>query len=308
MTLTLTPEEKQYWTDVIATTGAHRETMEQVRAIPEDYSAYLGKVVRETVIVPVPAVDVPVRCYVSTPKDKADNCPVFINMHGGGFVGPQNIDDDMFCAYVASEIRGIVVDIDYAVSYDHPFPVAFEQCYEVAKWAFGMCEKWGADPKRVSMGGHSSGGSLTAAVALKSVATGEFSLCSQILDYAPLDFYENEDNQRTVEPGSMPVLRSQAFTRLYINGDMPLTRLPYVSPVFATDDMLRGMPPALIITGGKCPFRDDDENFGLRMAAVGTEVTIKRFVNSRHGFTIRMVDEWREAQAQIVRYLRNTER
>ena len=46
------------------------------------------------------------------------------------------------------------MDIDYAVSWDHPFPTAFEQSYAVVKWVFEQCSAWNADPKRVSVGAH----------------------------------------------------------------------------------------------------------------------------------------------------------
>ena len=64
----------------------------------------------------------PVRLVISTALDRTDNCPVHVNMHGGGFVFPQDHDDDLYCARVAAGIRGIVVDIDYAISWDHPLP------------------------------------------------------------------------------------------------------------------------------------------------------------------------------------------
>ena len=57
----------------------------------------------------------------------------------------------------------------------------------------------------------------------------------------------------------------------------------------------------MIINAGHCPFKKDNEEYGLRLAAVGNEVTIKCFMDSPHGFTIRMAGEWQEAQAFIVR-------
>ena len=47
-------------------------------------------------------------------------------MHGGGFVYPQDPDDDMYCAHIAAATHGIVVDIDYATSWEGPFPLAFD--------------------------------------------------------------------------------------------------------------------------------------------------------------------------------------
>ena len=97
------------------------------------------------------------------------------------------------------------MDIDYAVSWDHPFPTAFEQSYAVVKWVFEQCSAWNADPKRISVGGHSAGGCLSAAIALRAAATRDFTLCMQLLDYSALDNYQavlpdgNERSRRVIE-------------------------------------------------------------------------------------------------------------
>lgn len=69
-------------------------------------------------------------------------------------------------------------------------------------------------------------------------------------------------------------------------------------------EQLRDMPRTVIVNAAKCPFCEMNEELGMRMEKAGNEVTMKRFVNSRHGFTIRMVDEWDEAQDFIIRQLR----
>ena len=152
------------------------------------------------------------------------------------------------------------------------------------------------------MGGQSAGANLTAAVALRAGESGDFRLCLQVLAYGVMDF--------ATDPGQKPDARNQtegamermrAFNAYYTGGDRNLNLSPYVSPALATDRMLKGLPPALIITAGQCGLRFEDEAYGRRMAAQGVEVTIKRFLNSRHGFAGRMVDEWWEAQECIIR-------
>ena len=155
---------------------------------------------------PLDAPAFPVRLVISTAKDKMEKCPIHVNMHGGGFVHEQDHDDDLYCARVAAGIRGIVVDIDYATSWEHPFPCAFEQSYAVVQWVFEQCEAWGGDPKRISIGGHSAGGCLAAAIAMRASATKDFALCLQVLDYAALD------NYKSVLPGGNE--RSAAFSKL----------------------------------------------------------------------------------------------
>ena len=277
--------------DLEETGGATR--LFSQRIIPEDYESYQTKVERKEIELPVPKVGVPVKCYIAIAKDKAKVCPVHINVHGGGFIFGHEMEDDLYSAYVAANIHGMVIDIDYATSWDHPFPVAFEQCYAVAQWVFTKCEEWGADPSKISMGGHSAGGCLTAAVALKAAETKDFNLCLQVLDYAAIDNYSVtlSENRK----------RETAFSMLYADGDIETLQTPYCSPAFATDEMISSQPKALIITAGQCPFKEVNEKYGKRLASKGTEVIMKSFVNSKHGFTVHMTGAWRQALELIVK-------
>ena len=199
--MALTQEGIQHYRDIIKNTGAQREAMFVARDIPKEYTAHLERVARTTVVVEVSAVKLPVTVYVSVAKDRLPGCQVHINLHGGGFYFGHTDDDDLYCAHIADELKGIVVDVDYALCPDHPFPAAFEQCYEAVRWTFGKCAEWGADPRRVSLGGQSAGGNLTAAIALRAAASGDFKLLLQVLDYAALDLSSSGEEQTRANAG-----------------------------------------------------------------------------------------------------------
>lgn len=292
--MALTKEQKNELEEVLKRTGAHREAGAMERVIPEDYKRNMELVEQKEIILTVPEAAAPVRCVITIAKDKEDQCPVHINMHGGGFIFLQDGDDDLYCAHVAARIHGIVVDIDYASSREYPYPMAFNQSYGVIKWAFAQCETWGADPAKVSIGGHSAGGCLAAAISLKAAATKDFKLCLQVLDYAAIENYSVCEDENGNE-------RSKAFSTYYADGDVEVLKEPYASPAYATTDMMKDQPRTLIVNAQRCPFCQVNEEYGKRLIEMGTEVTIKRFLNSRHGFTIRMVDEWQEAQELIIR-------
>lgn len=294
--MALTPEERQFYMDVLERTGKRRSNMLAQRVVPPEYIAWKEKVIQEEVTLTLPGVSVPVRCVISTAKEKKPLCPVHINMHGGGFIFPQDNDDDMYCAHIAAAIGGIVVDVDYATSDKHSFPVPFDQSYAVVKWAFEQCPTWNADPNRVSVGGHSAGGALATAVALKSVQTSDFKLCLLVLDFAA------NDNYMALEDPALE--RSAALSMLYADGADNL-KDPYVSPAYASDEMLKGLPTTLIVAPVECPFYPVNNTLGMRIAAAGTEVTFKVFTESHHGFTVRLSGQWPEAQETIIRAIQN---
>ncbi|MCI8889353.1 MAG: alpha/beta hydrolase [Hungatella sp.] len=291
--MALTAEQKQELEEILKRTGAHREAGALKKVIPQEYRKNQELVEQKEIVLTVPEAGAPVRCVITTAKDKAEKCPVHVNMHGGGFIFLQDGDDDLYCAHVAAKIRGIVVDIDYASSREHPYPMAFNQSYGVVKWVFSQCGLWGADPDRVSIGGHSAGGCLAAAISLKAAETGDFKVCLQVIDYGAIENYKvcvDDVNER-----------SRAFSLYYADGDIEVLKNPFASPAYATAEMMKNQPRTLIVNAQRCPFCQVNEEYGRRLVEAGTEVTIKRFLDSRHGFTIRMADEWQEAQELIIR-------
>lgn len=243
--------------------------------------------------------------YIYRAKNREKNCPIHINIHGGGFVAPHAPCDSMFSSYLAHEIGGIVVDLDYTTSREASWPVAFDQCYDAAQYTFDQCEAWGGDKGRISIGGYSAGGALTAGIALKSGESGDFRLCLQVLGYPPLDniihpLYKKDGYRRV-----LAAERELAFTELYFGGDKEGMACPYGSPVYASDEQLRLVPRALVISAGGCNFRYEDEEYAGRMASVGVEVTVKRFPKASHGFIPHFGEYWKEAVDLIARSIRS---
>lgn len=271
--------------------------------ITPEYRKCLELADKETAVIPVGETD-EVTCYIFTAKNRTAHCPVHINVHGGGFVRPHVERDEIYSAKVADAIRGIVVDVDYKLAPEYPFPTAFDEAYEVCRWVFSRLKDWDGDEKRVSMGGHSAGANLTAAVALKANQTKEFQLCLQVLDYGPFDMATDPADKKEAATNMIPVERSRMFTEAYTDGDLSLAENPYCSPLLASDEMLKGLPEALVVAAGHDNFRFEDYDYAVRMAAAGTKVTLKCFTESKHGFIVHCTEEWEEGQAMVIDAIR----
>ena len=282
-----------------------RGTSVAIEIITPEYQKNLELAQREEA--DVPTAYGTSKCYIFRAKNLSPLCPIHINIHGGGFVRPHLIRDEIYSSKIADAIQGIVVDVDYRLAPEYPYPIAFNECYDICKWVFSHADTWGADINKISAGGHSAGGNLTAAIALKSNQTGDFRLCLQVIDYAALDMYTDPSEKPEADTNMIPVERGRMFTEAYTNGDLTLTREPFCSPFAADDDMLIGLPDALVITAGKDNFRFENEAYALRMASMGVKVTIKRFLNSYHGFIIHCTGEWEDAQQLIIDNLRQAQ-
>lgn len=207
--------------------------------------------------------------------------PVFVNIHGGGFIMGSALDDDGWCRKIAKRVGCVVVNIDYHLAPEQKFPGALEECYDVVRWIYKHPDEFKIDPTRIAIGGQSAGGNLTAALCVLSKERGEFPIAYQILNYPPLDL--------SIDPYTRPVTdtlltpKSQAFFNVCYFNTAADALNPLVSPLLASD--LRGLPDALLITAEYDPLRQDGERYAERLAEAGVAVTYKMFPGCMHAFT-----------------------
>lgn len=291
--MALSEARKKELTDYLRGTNVTKEN------ITPEYRKCLELADKETVTIPVGDQD-DVTCYIFTAKNRTANCPVHINIHGGGFVRPHVERDEIYSAKVADAIGGIVVDVDYKLAPEYPFPTAVNECYEVGRWTFSKLKDWDADEKRVSMGGHSAGANLTAAVALKANQTKEFALCLQVLDYGTFDMVTDPEEKKHAPGNLIPAERGRMFTEAYTDGDLERAKNPLCSPLLAPDEMIKGLPEALVVAAGHDDFQFEGYDYAVRMASLGTKVTLKCFTESYHGFIVHCTEEWEAGQELVI--------
>ena len=256
-----------------------------------DMKAYLEKVDYKEAAIPTREGDS--RVIMVSPGVKKETYPLFINMHGGGFVRGYEERDTVFSAILSDTLGCMVIDIDYRLAPEHPFPAGLNECYDVVKWAFDNAESLKVDRKRIALGGHSAGGNFTAAIALMANQIKEFSLCLQIMDYPFLDGV-TDPAEKVDKDSLLPAERMRSFSRLYM-GDEEDYSNPFFSLVHAAPEMLAGLPPALIITAGKDCLKDEAERYAMMLVQAGVEVRMRCFLESDHGFIIHGLAEYKES-------------
>ncbi|WP_371673724.1 alpha/beta hydrolase [Streptomyces sp. NBC_00289] len=226
----------------------------------------------------------PVACTVyRPPATTAGPAPVFINFHGGGFVIGRPEQDDHICRYIAATAGCVVINVDYAVAPQRPFPTPVIQAYDVTEWVArnGPANDW--DGSRIAVGGHSAGANLTAAVCRTARDRGTFSPRLQIIDSAPLDQVSDPATKQSLI--AKPLLSPQLmriFTAAYVPDSADRAH-PLVSPGLADD--LAGLPPALVITAENDRLRDEGDAYAKALEAAGVPVTHRVFAGVDHYFT-----------------------
>ena len=246
----------------------------------------------------------PFKCYLNTAHHKTENCPMFINIHGGGWYIKHLDNDVYYAAWLAEQIGGIVFDIDYSTTEVGPYPVMFAQCAYAVDYAFEHAAQWGVDPSRISIGGYSAGGHLTASMVINDIQKKTDRLALAILCYAPLDMSKKE---KPTDPEEIKrSRRGAAFSGLLLGNDESLYEDPTYNPYFASDEILSAFPTTLIITAGKCPFHEQDEAFGARLVSLGVETTMHRCQEASHGFIPHFTKCWEDGADTMVRYILGT--
>ncbi len=219
------------------------------------------------------------------PAKKA-HAPVYFDMHGGGFVAGNCEDTDFWCALLRDQLDINVVNLNYRKAPQFPWPTASNDAFDAVRWFYDHAEEYDLDTEKMAIGGHSAGANLAAVTCLRSVLEdAPFRFKLQVLDYPPLDL-KTCAFDKFRHPMAIPPQIAMMFDACYIapgQGDDPL-----VSPAVADVELLKGQPPACIVTAEYDSLRDEAELYGRKLIAAGVPVYSRRFLGSAHGFTMTL--------------------
>jgi acetyl esterase len=209
--------------------------------------------------------------------------PVYVNFHGLGFIARHPEFDDHICRALVSGTGCVVVNVDYDVAPQRPFPVAPKQAFAVTEWVVRNGREHGWDGDRVALGGQSAGGNLAAGVCLVARDRGTFTPALQILNYPPLDLASDPSAKvaRTPKPRIQPSM-AKVFNNAY-TPDPAARRDPLASPLLAHD--LTRVAPALVITAEYDLLRDEGDRYAERLVAAGVPVTHHVMAGVDHAYT-----------------------
>ncbi|CAN3128262.1 alpha/beta hydrolase [Mycobacterium sp. smrl_JER01] len=203
--------------------------------------------------------------------------------HGGGHViGSIDSHDDL-CREICRSGGVHVLSVDYRLAPEHPAPAAAEDAYAAYLWAVEHAAALGADPLRVAVGGDSAGGNLAALVALRARDENAAGPALQLLLY-PVTHYHAETRSRTLfARGFFLTQRDIDWFRARYLDRAPLgPDDPRVSPLLAADHSQ--LAPALVVTAGFDPLRDEGRQYADAMRAAGTPVDYREYGSLVHGF------------------------
>jgi len=227
--------------------------------------------------------------------------PVFFDLHGGGFIlGSADMDEAMSLEF-NKQAGCKVISIEYAKAPEFPYPVAVNQIYAVIKHVFENAEKYAIDIQKMGIGGHSAGGNLSTVSCMKAKKAGEFQFVCQVLDYPPVDL-ATDSLEKPHPKGSVPLKMGLIFNACYVNPTQ--AKDPYVSPVYATQEDLQGLPPALFILAGRDSLHDEGLKYCGMLKTAGIVTECYDYPNAAHGFTLQPSIDTTDAVAKMAAFLK----
>lgn len=257
--------------------------------------------VRE-IAVPTPDGDLPATLY--TPVGLPEQSGLLVFYHGGGWVLGTRASHDNAVRFLAKHAGVRVLSIEYRLAPEFPFPAAAEDALAAFEYAVAKASDLGADPERIAVGGDSAGGNLAAVTAQEALRRGGPFPAFQLLIYPATDFAQRYRSQDLFAENLFLTDKDMKwFQGHYIPEGTDLTD-PRLSPLRADD--VSGLPPALVVTAGFDPLRDEGEAYAEKLREAGVPVALRRHEDLIHGFInfTGVGTRFREALAEMAGALR----
>lgn len=225
-----------------------------------------------------------IRLNIVKPKGSTEIIPVFIFIHGGGWVlGDYPTHKRMVRdLVVGSGAAGVFVN--YTPSPEAQYPQAINEIYAATQWVSANGVEIGVDGKRLAIVGNSVGGNMSAVTAIKAKEAGGPEIKLQILMWPVTD--------ATFEWGSYKAFGQDRFLTTPLmqwmfdnyTTDAAARKGIYISPLNASAEQLQGLPPALIQVAEADILRDQGEAYGRKLDDAGVPVTTVRYNGTIHDF------------------------
>lgn len=256
-------------------------------------------------------------------RPRAGHRGTLVFAHGGGWVAGDLDNNDALCRALATATATQVLSADYRLAPEHPFPAGLDDLDRALRFAASGAGGL-TDPALLGVAGHSAGGNLAAALALRSREGRAPGIRVQVLLCPVLDAPDPDRPSYRAHTANLPLTAKgmQWYWGLYLGGgadaaaggdaSLGTDAVPGVEAPLRTDavpgadapprpDAAGSVPveaaplraatvdaaaPAVIVAAEVDPLSDEAEDYADRLAASGVPVTFVRRAGVPHLFLV----------------------
>ncbi|WP_338829252.1 alpha/beta hydrolase [Bradyrhizobium sp. 27S5] len=249
-----------------------------------------------------------VKLYIMKPVQTSARPGVVLFIHGGVWIVGNFENHQRLLRDLVVGTGQIGVFVEYTPLPEAKFPTQLEESYAALQWIAQHAAEFGADGSRIAVAGNSVGGNMATALALMSKDRSGPKISLQVLLIPATDASVDTGSYREYGTGRFLARSFMKYGWDLYAPDIKTRDNPYVSPLRASIDRLKGLPPALVITAENDPLRDEGEAYARKLKDAGVAVAAVRYNGTIHDFVllnaIRKVPSTEAAIGQINEALR----
>ena len=227
-----------------------------------------------------------VKLYIMKPEQVSGTPGVLLFLHGGVWIVGNFQNHQRLLRDLVVGSGQIGVFVEYTPLPQAKYPTQIEESYAALKWVAANAGEFGADGSRIAIAGNSVGGNMTAAISLLSKDKNGPKVALQVLFIPATDASVDTDSYHEFATGRFLARSFMKYGWDLYAPDDATRNSPYVSPLRASSEELKGLPPALVITAENDPLRDEGEAYARKMKDAGVVVTATRYNGMIHDFVL----------------------
>jgi acetyl esterase len=227
-----------------------------------------------------------VRLTVVRPAGSTGVLPVFMFFHGGGWVLGDFATHERLVRDLVVGSGAAAVFVHYDRSPEARYPVAIQQAYAATRWIADHGDELGVDGTRLAVVGNGTGGNMAAVVSRMAKDRGAPNVAFQLLLWPVTNAGFDTASYDAFAEGHFLTREMMRWFWDCYTPDPHERRDAYASPLQASTERLKGVPPALIVTAEMDVLRDEGEAYARRLHHAGVEVTAVRYNGMIHDFAL----------------------
>ena len=226
------------------------------------------------------------KVYVMKPDHVKGKPGVLLFIHGGVWIVGNFANHQRLLRDLVVQSGQVGVFVDYTPLPEAKFPTQLDQSYATLNWISEHAAEFGADGSRIAVAGNSVGGNMAAALTLMAKDRQGPKISYQALLIPATDASVDTDSYHQYGTDRFLARSFMKYGWDLYAPDAKTRDNPYVSPLRASADELKGLPPTLVVTAENDPLRDEGEAYARKLKESGNVVAATRYNGTIHDFVL----------------------